>query len=196
MHNIPEDTYTPQNTSHNGKKVLILTADKVEDLEFFYPYYRLIEAGCDVTVATPKGGAFKGKHRLGLPNSQKIANLVSSADQFDMLYLPGGKAPSALRKLKEVLELVRQFVAAKKPIAAICHGPQILAAAEVIEARSISAWPEVEPEILASGGIYVNEQTALDGPFLTGRWPADLPAFTGRMMELLQRPGMMAGIAA
>src|SRR6187549_2334625 len=111
MAKIPEDTYYPTTTS--GAKdaaVLILTADNVQDLEFFYPYYRLVEEGFTVDVVTPKGTAFKGKQGMGLSQSKAIADVVD-VTRYQLLYIPGGKAPSALKKDEDALELVRRFAA-------------------------------------------------------------------------------------
>jgi len=197
MAEIPEDVYEPQTQSRvvgeNGYNVLIITADKVEDLEFFYPYYRFIEAGCKVDVATPKGGDFKGKHDIGLTQSLKIEDV--SADNYQLLYLPGGKAPAKLKDEKTVVELVRDFVASGKPIAAICHGPQILAAANVISGYEIAGWPEIEDEIKNAGAIYANAETVVDGQFITARWPADLPMHLKRTFEILESTKQVSSLS-
>ncbi len=171
------DYYLPEtrNAAANNA-VLILTADKTEDLEFFYPYYRFIEAGYKVDVVTPDGGEFKGKQGLGLHETGKIKDVKPEA--YMMLYIPGGKAPAELKKNEDAIDLVRIFAAAQKPIAAICHGPQLLAAARVIEGRKIAAWPEVRDEVEAAGAAYANEETVIDGQFITARWPGDLPRTT------------------
>ncbi len=96
------------------------------------------------------------------------------------------------------MALVRQYYNGGKPIAAICHGPQILAAADIIEGRRIAAWPEVEQEVADAGGIYTNEETVTDERFITGRWPADLPALMGKAMEVLgtDTTGVPSGMQA
>jgi len=181
---MPEDTYVPEMQSTNsGTSVLILTADNTEDLEFFYPYYRFTEAGCKVDVVTPEGGAFKAKHDLGLKSTKKIADVNCS--DYQLLYIPGGKAPAELKKNDDALKLVRDFTTAKKPIAAICHGPQVLAAADVIKGKKLAAWPEVEAEVTEAGATYVNQQTVVDGQFITARWPGDLPSHLKKTLEAL-----------
>lgn len=166
-------------------KVLILTADKTEDLEFFYPYYRFLEEGFDVTVATPNGGAFEGKKGLGLKETSKLADVEAAG--FDMLFVPGGKAPEALKVNSDAISLVRDFAQGNKPIAAICHGPQVLAAADVIRNRRIAAWPECQKEVEDAGATFENQETVQDGLFITARWPADLPAFTHAAVAMLNR---------
>src|SRR5262245_4591882 len=98
-----------------NENVIILTADQTEDTEFFYPYYRLTEAGYDVDVATPDGGAFEAKHGLGLQNTKSIDEV--SPEDYALLYIPGGKAPQTLRKNEKVLMFVKAFARTGKPIA-------------------------------------------------------------------------------
>lgn len=180
----PHDLYAPASQG-NAKAILIITADKTEDLEFFYPYYRFIEAGYRVDVATPTGGDFKGKAGLGLKTSRKLTDV--KPDDYHMLYIPGGKAPETLKKNRDAILITQSFAAAGKPIAAICHGPQVLAAANVIRGKRIAAWPEVESEVRDAGAHYVNEESVQDGQFITGRWPADLPAFTRTALFAVQQ---------
>jgi protease I len=186
MAQAPKDTFTPQMDEAAAKSILVITADNVEDLEFFYPYYRFVEEGYNVDVATPKGGEFKGKMGYGLPGTWKISDVNPS--DYDLLYIPGGKAPAELKKDKETLELVRNFAQRGMPIAALCHGPQVLAAAGLIREKSIAGWPEIQDEIEKAGGIYRDEKTVVDGQFITARWPADLPSFMRSVVEHLQEP--------
>lgn len=185
---IPKDIFKPQASEHNNNRtVLILTADGTEDTEFFYPYYRLVEEGCTVHVATPKGGAFKGKNGSGLADTRAISEVDTSV--YELLYIPGGKAPAELKKEGRASEIVREFVAAGKPVAAICHGPQLLAEAGVIKGCTLSGWPEIEEEIRDAGASYVSEASITDRQFITGRWPGDLPAF---MQDVLASIGLRA----
>ncbi len=173
--NIPADTMVavpiPERLQRN-EKILIITADKTEDQEFFYPYYRLTEAGYTVEVATPNGGEFKAKNGAGLKETKAIGDV--QADDYVLLYIPGGKAPLELRENQQVLNFVKTFAQSGKPIAAICHGPQVLAAADLIAGKRIAAWPEIENEITAAGAIFVNEALIEDGQFITARMPGDL----------------------
>ena len=122
MTELPEDLYNPQTQNRNASAaVLMITGENVEDLEFFYPYFRFIEAGMRVDVATPDGGPFKGKHGLELKDSLKLSDV--NPDHYQLLYLPGGNAPAKLKKDDDVLTLTKRFVESNKPIAAVCHGP-------------------------------------------------------------------------
>jgi len=181
-----KDIYqAPRRDTQHFAKVLILTADKTEDLELFYPYYRFLEEGFDVQVATPNGGAFEGKKGLGLKESAKIPEM--KADDFDLLFIPGGKAPEALKKNSDAISLVQDFSKNGKPVAAICHGGQLLAAADVIRNRRIAAWPDCQKEIEDAGAEFVDQQCVQDGLFITARMPADLPAFTHALVAMLTR---------
>lgn len=186
MANIPEDINLPEAHGQYGSdlSVLIITADKVEDLEFFYPYYRFIEAGCKVDVVTPDGGEFKGKNGMKLSESKKITDVTP--ENYDLLYVPGGKAPAALRENDAALDLTRRFAATGKPIAAICHGPQLLAAADVIRGKTLTAYPECEVDVRDGEATYVNKELVEDGQFITSRWPGDLPVHLKRTLEILQ----------
>lgn len=181
---IPDDTYVATlQRADKGQSILILTANDTQDLEFFYPYYRFIEAGYRVDVVTPKGGEFKGKMGMGLKQTKAIEDV--DPGQYALLYIPGGKAPAELKKNDDALELTKRFVASGKPVSAICHGPQVLAAAGVIKGKRIAAWPEVEKEINDAGATYVNEATVTDGQFTTARWPGDLPAHLAATLKIL-----------
>jgi len=181
---IPDDIITPPQAPDSVQYVLMITADKVEDLEFFYPYYRLVEEGVRVDVATPNGGAFKGKNGYELKETLKIEGL--NPDAYHMLIIPGGKAPEELKKSEAAIDFVRVFASQGKTIAAICHGPQLLATAGVIEGATLSGYPEIRGEIEAAGAAYAAKDALVSGQFITGRWPADLPAFTKAVMDQLK----------
>lgn len=185
-----QDIFLPSHKPNkSAKRVLILTADKTEDQEFFYPYYRFVEEGYDVDVATPEGGAFTGKNGAGLQSTIKIKDLQNPTS-YDLLYIPGGKAPEYLKKVSEAVKLVQDYAATGSPIAAICHGPQLLAEAGVIEGRTLSGYPEIESELRDAGARYVNSECEVDGQFITARWPGDLPVFTRTVIENLSGGGL------
>lgn len=154
------------------KKVLILTEDDTQDLEFFYPYYRLTEEGYTVDVATIDGGAFEGKYGMGLKQTKALKDVRS--DDYALLYIPGGKAPAKLRKEDEVINFVQQFARSGKPIAAICHGPQVLITADLVRGKRMAVYKEVREELEEAGGTFVDEALVEDGQFITGRQPGDL----------------------
>jgi protease I len=192
MSDIPEDIYLPQNQNREAATpgVLIMTTDKVEDLEFFYPYYRFIEAGYRVDVVTPNGGELSGKHGLTL-QSTRTFDEIAPAD-YDLLYIPGGKAPAQLKGDNDALELVKFFQLSNRLISAICHGPQVLAAANVIRGRRLTGWPEIADEIIKAGATYLSEETVRDGALITARWPGDLSAHMKHTLDALAQAGKEA----
>lgn len=184
MAEIPHDIFKPENMAQTSRKsVLILTADKTEDTEFFYPYYRFVEEGLMVDVVTPDGGEFKGKNGSGLKETKKISSVDPAS--YDLLYIPGGKAPEKLKGDDDALELVKKFAASGRPIAAICHGAQLLAEADVIQGSKLTGWPEIADELQEAGATFLNQKTLVDRQFITARWPGDLPAFTAQVLEVL-----------
>lgn len=166
------------------ERVAIITSDKVEDIEFFYPYYRLSETGYTVDVITMDGGSFEGKHGIGLPDSLSISDV--QPENYSLLYLPGGSAPSTLRKNDDVIAFVRSFAASGKPVAAICHGPQILVSAGLVQGKTLASWPEVGKEIEDAGGTFTDEALQIDGQFITARYPGDLPRHMDGVLRALE----------
>jgi len=154
------------------EKIVIITDEGVEDLEFFYPYYRFNEEGYKVDVVTEKGGAFKGKNGTGLHESKSIEEV--DAKDYVLLYLPGGRAPHSLRENETVLDFVREFARTNRPIASICHGAQILISAGLVKGRRIAAWVKMEEEVEEAGAEFANEALQEEGQFITARMPGDL----------------------
>lgn len=187
LKNDEKDAYkaapTPQRLKKNVR-VAILTADKTQDLEFFYPYYRLSEEGYDVDVITPKGGSFEGKQGMGLKTTNPIE--TARASDYALLYIPGGKAPAELRKNDAALAFVSEFAKSGKPIAAICHGPQVLISAGLVRGKRMACYSEVKEELEEAGGMFVDEALVEDGQFITARQPGDLPRHMWGVMDYLQ----------
>lgn len=167
-----------------GQKVLIITADNTEDMEFFYPYYRLVEAGYTVDVAIPEGTSFKGKKGYEFKQAMPI-DRVNSGD-YVLIYIPGGKAPAELRDNEQVIAIVQEAAARGTPIAAICHGPQVLISAGLVQGRKLAGYPGIKEEIEEAGGRFSDEALAIDGPFITSRLPGDLPRHLCGVMDTLE----------
>ena len=175
-------TLLPDTTT--GKSVLILVAKDVQDLEFFYPYYRLLEEGYNVDIASPEGGDVKGEAGWEIKNTRHIDSIDPA--EYALLYIPGGHAPKHLSKSKEVIGRVQQFAQSGRPIAAFCHGPQVLVAAGLVKGKKLTAYPEVEKEIIEAGGFYTDLPLVEDGQFITSRWPGDLPGHVQAILKRLQ----------
>lgn len=167
-----------------AEKIVIITADNTEDMEFFYPYYRLVEEGYTVDVATMDGKSFKGKKGYEFKQTVKLSSL--RAEDYALLYIPGGKAPAALRDDENVIRFVQQFAQTGRPIAAICHGPQVLVTADLVRGRKLAGYPGIKEEIEKAGGTFSDEALAVDGQFITSRLPGDLPRHLSGVMNALQ----------
>lgn len=156
-------------------KALIISADHFEDTELLVPYYRLKEAGFEMDVASISRGNINGKHGYEVRVDKALRDV--HAKDYDLLVLPGGKAPAALRKEPAALEIVKEFFLGNKPVAAICHGPQILVTAGVLKGRRATCYHSVAAELKEAGALYEDSEVVVDGNLVTSRQPSDLPAF-------------------
>lgn len=166
-------------------RALFMSADNFEDTEFLVPYYRLKEEGVDIDVASIKKGKFKGKHGYEV-EANKTLKEVDPAD-YDILVLPGGKAPETVRKEKEALEIAAYFFKKNRPVAAICHGPQTLISAGLLKGRHATCYKTVAEEMKEAGALYEDKEVVVDGNLVTSRQPSDLPAFIREMMKKIKR---------
>ncbi|THB68339.1 MAG: DJ-1/PfpI family protein [Desulfovibrio sp.] len=184
-------------------KILILCGDFSEDYELMVPFQALQAMGHEVDAVCPDKNMgdqvatcvhdFEGHQTYSeKPGHNFTLNATFSsakASDYDALLIPGGRAPEYLRMNEDVLKLVQDFVNADKPIAAICHGPQILAAAGVIKGRKVSTYPACKPEVTMAGAEYAD--IPIDGAFTDGKlvtapaWPAH-PAWLKQFNEVLQ----------
>lgn len=165
-------------------RALIVSADRFEDSELLEPVRRLREVGIAVDIASTRAGVITGKH--GYPvEVDKVVEALDAAD-YDLMLLPGGQAPAGLRRNAAVLQLVRSFVAERKPVAAICHGPQILAAAGVLKGRRVTGYRSVAGELRAAGAVYEDHAVVVDDGLITSRQPADIPAFMDEVVRTLR----------
>jgi len=184
------------------KKILMLVGDYVEDYEVMVPFQALLMVGHKVHSVCPgkKTGEtvrtaihdFEGDQTYSEKRGHNFT-LTGTFDEvkakdYDALVIPGGRAPEYLRMNSKVLDLVRHFAEAKKPIAAICHGLQILSAAGVVEGKCVSAYPAVGPEVNRAGGKYMEipiDQAHRDGNLVTApAWPAH-PVWLSKFLEVL-----------
>jgi len=156
-------------------KAAILVADGFEDLEFFYPYYRMREQGIQTDVATPDGGTVVGKNGYSFKGDLALEGI--SAEDYDLLILPGGKSPETVRLIPAARRMARDMMNAGKMVASICHGAQILISADVLEGRQATCWEGVRDDIIAAGADYRDEPVVVDGNLITSRRPDDLPMF-------------------
>ena len=165
-------------------KALIISADNFEDSELLVPYYRMKEAGVEVTVASMGRGAIKGKHGYEVAVDKTLDEV--KPDDYAILVLPGGKAPAAVRKEAKALAIAKSFFARNKPVAAICHGPQVLISAGLLKGRRATCYKSVVDELKEAGALYEDREVVVDANLITSRQPADLPAFMCEIVKLLK----------
>lgn len=165
-------------------KALIISADHFEDSELLFPFYRLQEEGLEVDIASIARGKISGKHGYEVAVNKALRDV--NPKDYDLLVLPGGKAPAKLRREQAAVSIAQEFMRSDKPVAAICHGPQILITAGVMQGRHATCYHSVAEELQASGALYEDSEVVVDGKLVTSRQPSDLPAFMREMVSLLR----------
>jgi protease I len=171
-------------------RAVILTADKFEDMELFFPYFRLIEEGVSVDIAAPTKGEIEGENGYRL-NVEMTFNDINP-DDYDILLLPGGSpvgAPTTVRRNPKAQTIAKAFFAKGKPVCAICHGPYTLISAGLLKGRRATGfWGDGVPdEIKKAGAEYVDAEVVVNGNLVTSRYPLDLPAYMREMMKLVRK---------
>lgn len=167
-----------------SRKVLIFVGDDYEDLELWYPRLRLAEAGAEVVVAGERAPhTYRGKHGYPCEAQATIAEL--RADDFDAVVIPGGWMPDKLRRNPKVLDLVRGFHDAGRPVAAICHGPWINASAGICRGVRMTGSAGLRDDIIHAGARWADEPVVVDGHVITSRKPDDLPDFCRELINAL-----------
>jgi protease I len=162
-------------------KALIVSGNLFEDSELLVPWYRLLEGNIDVDIASIKAGVITGKHGYKVTVNFSLDEIDPSF--YDLLILPGGKAPANLRENESLLSIVRHFFEENKIVAAICHGPQILVSAAVFTNRKATCYKGMAEELKNAGIDYQDEEVVVDENLITSRIPSDLPAFNREIMR-------------
>ena len=168
-----------------GKRVLIPVEEMFNTHEFWYPYYRLKEAGCEVVVM----GSGSSETYTGKPGTEVSvdvsADQVSAAD-FDGMVIPGGYAPDIMRRYPKMVQLVRDFHEGGKVVAAICHAGWMLASAKIIQNKKVTSFFAIKDDLIHAGAEWVDQEVVVDGNLITSRSPDDLPAFMRAIIKALQ----------
>ena len=162
----------------SGKRIAILVEQEFEDSELAGPRDGLAAAGATVVMVGPVSGAeYRGKGGDTVVTSELAAGAARMKD-FDALVIPGGHAPDKMRMRHAMVDLTREAMDAGKPVAAICHGPQLLISANALRGRTLTCWPSIAIDVKNAGGLYVDKPVVLDGNLITSRKPDDVPVFT------------------
>ena len=178
-----------------GKKVAILVADGFEESELLKPRAALEAAGALTLIVSPNKGSVKSWTGQGFGQSLTVDLHVGKADagDFDALLLPGGVInPDKLRIEPDAVKFVRAFFDAGKPVAAICHGPQLLIEAGVVDGRRLTSYASVKTDLINAGADWVDDEVVVDQGLVTSRKPSDIPAFNRKVIEEIAE-GVHAG---
>ncbi len=165
-------------------KVLFISADNFEDTELLVPYYRFLEEGIQVDIASMKRSRIKGKHGYEVEVNKALRDIMPG--DYDALLLPGGKAPEAVRQDEKARDIAKYFFEKNKPVFAICHGPQTLISAGLLRGRHSTCYKTVASEMKEAGALYEDKEVVVDGNLVTSRQPSDLPAFLRETMKILK----------
>lgn len=179
----------------SGKKIAILSTDGFEQVELTEPKKALEEAGAKTEVISPHGGEIKGWNSTDWGDKVKVDREPKTANvnDYDALLLPGGVMnPDKLRMDQDAVSFVKKFFNSGKPVAAICHGPQMLIEAGVVKGRKLTSWPSLKTDLKNAGAEWTDEQVVVDGNLTTSRKPDDIPAFNRSIMEQFSGVEMMA----
>jgi protease I len=167
-----------------GRRVAILVEEGFEDRELTGPLEALRAAGAEVVVIGPAAGATYTGKRGGTVISDMAAG-AARMKNFDALVIPGGHAPDKMRMRHPMVDLARDAMAAGKPVAAICHGPQLLISADALRGRTLTCWPSIAIDVINAGGLYVDKPVVTDGNLITSRKPDDVPFFNDALARAL-----------
>lgn len=186
MQNKKENT-RQQTKKRSFRKAVVLTADKFEDMEVYFPVFSLQEEGWEVTIAAPTLQTINGEHGYSLKPDTTIDKV--NPDDYDLLLIPGGSpdgAPSTVRKIIKAQDIAKSFFAKNKPVATICHGPYTLVSAGLVKGRHLTSyWHDGVPEeIKKGGGIWEDKDVVVDSNLVSSRWPMDLPAFMREVINV------------
>jgi protease I len=180
----------------DAPKVLIIATDGFEQAELFDPRQALLDVDAEVTLASIGLDPIQGMQHEAKGDTITPDALLTDVDaaDYDALLIPGGVAnPDRLRMEPAALRLVRDFMVAGKPVAAICHGPWLLAEAEAIDGRTLTAWPSIRTDLRHAGATVIDREVVVDDNLITSRNPDDIPAFNAALLEKL---GMTEAAAA
>lgn len=168
----------------SGKRVAILVEDMYNEMEFWYPYYRMNEAGAKVTVVGT--GAKEYQSKIGLPAPGGVpAESVKAAD-FDAVIVPGGYAPDRMRRSEAMMRLLRECFEQGKIVAAICHAGWALVSAGILKGKTATCFSSIKDDLVNAGARFVDQEVVRDGNLITSRKPDDLPAFCREIIAALK----------
>jgi protease I len=176
-----------------GARAAVLVEQLYQELEVWYPVYRLREAGCKVTLVGPEAGQTYPS-KLGYPVTSDKAAKDVGADDFDLLVIPGGYAPDHMRRCEPMISLVSSMAEQGKVVAAICHGPWMLCSTQALKGRKATCFVAIKDDVINAGAKYVDAEVIHDANIITSRKPDDLPAFMQTILQAVKelKPALAA----
>jgi len=168
-----------------GMKIAILVEDSYEDLELWYPYYRLLEEGADVKLIGPEAKVYQSKH--GYPVQAEFSAGEVKADDFDGVVVPGGFAPDRLRRYPAILSIVRGVFEKGGLVSSICHGSWVLISAGIMKGKRATCVSAIKDDLINAGAIYLDKEVVIDNNLITSRTPKDLPVFLPAIITALKK---------
>lgn len=171
--------------SLKGKKIAIFLENIFEDVEFWYPYYRMKEAEAEVTVIAPSKNEYEGKN--GTTAKSDLSIDEAKPDDYDGLIIPGGYSPDQMRRVPAMVEFVSKMNINNKTIAAICHAGWMLASAGILNGRKVTSFYSIKDDLVHAGAVWSDNEVVIDENIVTSRNPNDLPVFCKTIIESLNK---------
>lgn len=169
--------------SLQGKRVVVLVDDLYQELEAWYPYYALRQAGAQTYFASYQNKQYSGKY--GYPCTPQLTFKELKAQEWDCVVIPGGYAPDKLRRYAEVNHFVKKMFDSGKVVAAICHGLWVPISAGILKGRKCTCFDGIKDDVANAGALYSDQEVVVDGNLVSSRKPDDLPAFCREIARLL-----------
>ncbi|MDY6991455.1 MAG: type 1 glutamine amidotransferase domain-containing protein [Pseudomonadota bacterium] len=167
----------------SGKKIALFVEKFFEDLELWYPYYRLQEAGAEVVIVGPKVETYHGKY--GVPAQAQRAIHKVTVSEFDALIIPGGYSPDHMRRVPAMITFTTEMHRQGKIVATICHGGWMLASAGIVQGKQVTGFFSIKDDLINAGAQWLDQEVVYDNGIITSRTPADLPAFCREIIRAL-----------
>ena len=171
--------------SLKGKRIAILAEDMYDELELWYPYYRLVEEGAEVKIIGPEVKEYQSKR--GYPVQAEFTADKVKADDFDGVVVPGGFAPDRLRRYFAVLNLVRGVFEKGGVVASICHGAWVLISAGIMKGKRATCVSAIKDDLINAGATYLDQEVVVDGSLVTSRTPQDLSSYLPAIITALKK---------
>jgi len=170
----------------SGKKIAVFVDQMYQEMEVWYPLFRLREAGAEVVTVGPAAG-HTYPSKLGYPVKCDLSWEVAQSSDFDGVVIPGGYAPDHIRRHPKAIEFVREIDQQGKLVASICHGPWVLCSTGTLKGRKVTSFFAIKDDVVNAGAEWVDEEVVVDRNLVTSRKPEDLPAFCREAIGVLTR---------